>query len=614
MRRFVVPLFYFFVLFGGVILTTVSSNLESYDACVSRQSNQYKNVEYNWRIDEYAVDMQVLEDGALQVREQIDVNYDTYKHGIFRYIPLVFEPKGDGFKQAFSKLDITNISVMQDGRPATYSKEVRSSSQCVQSWLSKDFNQELFLKIGDADTTITGPHRYTISYTVSDALRAERGSTELYWNAIPQNWGVPIERAYVTLAGSDTGLVKLAGELYCYAGPTGSRNEESCVVESQGASMTVKAGPLQPYEGVTLLTRLTPSNMSRISGNIGGTPEALRGYIMSRWYGLIALLPFVYFALVWWSKGRDPASRGIVAPRYDAPTDISPARAGLIVDQSIESVDIASIVMSIAQKGHMRIIAEEGAFGLSKKYRFEKTKAGAHTKPLTSEEQLMYDGIFLHGESVWLSALKEKFAGTIEIIKNDLYNWANTSGYLKGRPSVFNSQFLMGYLLIALALGVGIVSKSSLVMGLAVVFAVASLPFVFLYKYYTSKGKELQEEMLGLKMYMGTAEKDRIEFHNAPEKTPTLFERLLPYAMALGVVGIWADKFKDLEMQPPDWYVGNYHTFSPRVFAQDLSNAGGRFNSVMTSVKVESSSGGGGGGGGGGSSGGGGGGGGGGSW
>lgn len=75
----------------------------------------------------------------------------------------------------------------------------------------------------------------------------------------------------------------------------------------------------------------------------------------------------------------------------------------------------------------------------------------------------------------------------------------------------------------------------------------------------TQKGSDLINEIMGLRLYMDTAEKSRLEMLYPPEETPELFERLLPYALALDVAKTWADKFADMlgtTQYKPTWYVG----------------------------------------------------------
>ena len=54
-----------------------------------------------------------------------------------------------------------------------------------------------------------------------------------------------------------------------------------------------------------------------------------------------------------------------------------------------------------------------------------------------------------------------------------------------------------------------------------------------------------------------------MRFANAPRKTPQRFERLLPYAIALDVEGVWGERFRNAldmaklgdEYDGPSWYL-----------------------------------------------------------
>lgn len=137
--------------------------------------------------------------------------------------------------------------------------------------------------------------------------------------------------------------------------------------------------------------------------------------------------------------------------------------------------------------------------------------------------------------------------------------------------------------------------------------------FIFLMHQNTEYRQKLLEEIEGFIWFMTVTEKDRMNFHNPPERTPELFEKFLPYALALGVENKWAKQFSAVfaKMQArgteyiPAWYLGtNISQFNPSSFTSDLSNSFSRSVS-STSVAPGSSSGfsggsGGGGGGGGG--------------
>ncbi|MDO5563591.1 MAG: DUF2207 domain-containing protein, partial [Synergistaceae bacterium] len=111
----------------------------------------------------------------------------------------------------------------------------------------------------------------------------------------------------------------------------------------------------------------------------------------------------------------------------------------------------------------------------------------------------------------------------------------------------------------------------------------------------TKSGLQLLTDIQGLALYMNTAEKERLEMFNPPEETPELFEKLLPYALALDVAKTWGNRFeKILEKAEykPDWYVGP----TPFLFAVSdgfgdfASDFGGTLNDSMTPKSAPGSS------------------------
>jgi len=128
-----------------------------------------------------------------------------------------------------------------------------------------------------------------------------------------------------------------------------------------------------------------------------------------------------------------------------------------------------------------------------------------------------------------------------------------------------------------------------------------SIPFWVALDARTAKGVAAKEHALGLKLYLEVAEKQRLEKLQGPNaayargagepvKTVELFEKLLPYAMVLGVEKQWAEQFKDLYTSPPDWYSGNWSTFNSIYLVSSLNSGIG--SAVNTSFAAPSSSGG----------------------
>ena len=154
----------------------------------------------------------------------------------------------------------------------------------------------------------------------------------------------------------------------------------------------------------------------------------------------------------------------------------------------------------------------------------------------------------------------------------------------------------------------------------AVLYAVVlNQVFYHLIKAPTNLGQRVRDQVEGFRRYLSVAEEERLNLENPPEKTPELFERFLPYALALGCEQQWAEKFDDV-LQAAGVAPGD-SSYSPSYYSDAgssgslsgaMSDLGGSFTGSLSSSASAPSSGGGGGGGGG--SGGGGGGGGGGGW
>jgi hypothetical protein len=69
----------------------------------------------------------------------------------------------------------------------------------------------------------------------------------------------------------------------------------------------------------------------------------------------------------------------------------------------------------------------------------------------------------------------------------------------------------------------------------------------------TSKGLRTLAKVLGFREFLRRVEKDHID---RLEKTPELFEKYLPYAMALKVEKTWTRAFARISVPPPKWYQG----------------------------------------------------------
>jgi uncharacterized membrane protein YgcG len=220
---------------------------------------------------------------------------------------------------------------------------------------------------------------------------------------------------------------------------------------------------------------------------------------------------------------------------------------------------------------------------------------------------------------VWLSGWS---VGVYFLGRTAVNAWRNADGVIGYGSAIGSTLFALPFFigeLVGLGVLVSVTSVSMLVVLLSLL-AVNAL-FYQLLKAPTRAGRAVLDRLEGLRLYLEVAEKDELRFKHPPEKTPELFERLYPYALALGVEQQWADRFSgvfaklEAERRPyhPLWYHGgNFDSHNIGGFAGSL---GGSLGTAIASSSIApgsssgsssfgggggSSSGGGGGGGGGG--------------
>ncbi|MEX1041094.1 MAG: DUF2207 domain-containing protein [Pirellulaceae bacterium] len=197
-----------------------------------------------------------------------------------------------------------------------------------------------------------------------------------------------------------------------------------------------------------------------------------------------------------------------------------------------------------------------------------------------------------------------------------------------GRVATFGSAlFLTAFSIpffVAECFAIGVLVHATSIWILPFLLTIIAINVLFwgLIKQPTVEGQRVRDAIEGFRMYLSTAERYMLERLTPREKTPELFEKMLPYAVALDVENEWAEKFSsvlesaaatdhgDTAGYRPRWYQGNnWNAAMAGAFAGGLSSALGSAVSSSSTAPGRSS-----GSGGGGSSGGGGGGGGGGGW
>jgi len=542
-------------------------------------------------ISSFAVEAWIRDDGYVDVTETISYYFPAPRHGIYRDLPLVYENE-DGEQYTMPLSDVTVAG--------------------------HDFTQErngnwLRLKIGDADSTVTGPQTYVIKYRVEGAIGYFSDHDELYWNATGTEWKVQIRKAAATIhppsgvAGGDL-------QLKCFTGAHGSTAED-CLKNVSGNTAKFSAN----------------DTLTVVVGFPKGAVAVLERTKLSPWRHAWPLaLPALFgaaFFLLWNRYGKDPKGRGTHVVQYDPPDEQTPGVVGVVVDERVHSKDVSATIVDLAVRGHLKIreIEKKGIIRTSVDYELVKLDGGKDQRPLRRYETELMDAIFDSGSTVTISELKKDHSlfKAMKKINKAMYEEAAGQGYFPGNPNRIRARLLaisFAALFLLIFFGSWFSSLFGKVLTLSgandgflaiagVIVLVEFIVFGYSIPRRTEKGVLAKEHAEGFKDYLATAEKYRLEW----QEKEGIFERFLPYAMVFGVTEKWSEAFKDMGLENPDWYEGRPGTaFSAVALGNSMSSLGSAMTTAMRSSPQKSGSGSGFGGGG--FSGGGGGGGGGGSW
>lgn len=538
-------------------------------------------------IDNYNVDVKIDEKSIYSVEESIRVDFLQPRRGIYRVIPEEF-----------------------NGREIKIS-DIKTNAPTV----AKDEGNYIYLRMGDPNRYITGIKDYIIKYRYNIGWDRDSNFDEVYYNLIGNDWDTDIKKVEFKIE-----LPKKfdANRVNFTVGPYGSRDTEGVKWRVDGNTIVgYTTVTLKPKESVTIALPLP-------EGYFNFTEEKIIYFIFKGVLYLIYLIiPLIAIGLL--KKYRDKESV-IQTVEFYPPDGLTPTEVGYYIDGIIHSKDLTSLIFYWANMGYLKIneLKKSGIF-TSGEFEIEFLKERLDSKK--DFEKYMYNALSAYKNSenrVNIRDLRNKFYKHIdkaaEILEIDLIMNKKTlysskslrAGNTMRTSILFIAAASFGYFYY-FGITQGVSTLITVICG--IVSALVTLAISDKIKSKTEYGMEIYGRILGFKRFLETAEKRKLEM--LLEENPSYFYNILPYTIVLGVSDIWADKFKDLVVEPPQWYGGSSvgDAFVLGMFMGSFNNSLSAFNDTMLSApKAPSNFGGGGSSMGGGSSGGGAGGGGGGSW
>jgi uncharacterized membrane protein YgcG len=580
-------------------------------------------------IHDFSSQVQVHPDGHLIVTETIAVTalHFKIKRGIYRDFPTRYETlQGKTMRVSFKVLE-----VLRDGHPEPYHlRRIKDGRR---------------LYIGQKNRLVKrGRHTYTITYSTDRQIGFFDDYDELYWNVTGNGWDFTIQSARIAISlPPDTQI--LSSE--AYTGRLGAQGQDFWLEPAEFGQISLgTTRPLHPGEGFTIAISwpkgvvAPPDTRQRLVALASDNP----GLVLAL-TGIILLIG--YYLWAWSHVGRDPA-KGTVIPRFEPPANLSPAGMRFLTRMKFDHTAFTAAILSLAVKGVLTIEEEKGLYILKKldpipypplssgeKKILEELFGGYRTTlPLEKEQYLpigsamdaleqelkMEFEVFyfyrnrnylIPGMIISIGILVALLGFSHDSVRNIALSiwgagWLATAhtlgrrclrswrGVRRQRIQTFFSA--MGRTLAFLAYAAtGITSlilltQSATWSGTLVVVTVTGVNLLFYWLLHapTTEGRQLMDEIAGFKQFLSVAEKDRLEVLNPPQKTPELFERMLPFALALGVEHKWSAQFRSVlfdaakkKTYQPVWYHGQ--SFTPQTFASFTAAVG---SSLATAISA----------------------------
>lgn len=526
------------------------------------------------RIADFKVDIDVKSDGLMQVVETIKYDFGkTQRHGIFRRIPVQYTRKGHPYD-----INLDVLSVTEEGRALPYESRNMAGIQSI--------------KIGAANVLVTGPHTYRISYAVRRAVTYFGQIPEVYWNAVGRDWPCPIDQVEVNVTGpAGIDLSKL--KTVSYIGTLGSRTHG--IAKSSKNAIVFSGKSLKPGQDLSVVVAFPRGSIVLPSPWLGTWQQLIHWRV-----GI--LIPAATAALLiflWMFWGIDEGKIQAIPVEWNPPKELTPAEVGTLIDEKCDNYDLTSTVLDLAARGYLRIrqIPYNGILGMDNKdYEFRKTLGKPEDRDLKQHERLLLGAFFASGPVTYLSALTGSFKDQMETMRTIIYDGLVKDGYFSRNPKSDRDNFLaIGFFIMAFGTllllagylggdvykhyGFGIALSGLMIMGSSGVMPKR-----------TAKGVAALQQILAFERFATKAEKKRLEV--LAKEDPTIFGRLLPYAVVLGLSHQWADAFKDLIQEQPDWYVttaaSDGHVFNSNDFAFDLCYSMNTMNSSFNAAPLPS--------------------------
>lgn len=522
------------------------------------------------RILSFDSDITLTAHGAMHVVETITVNAEhrQIRRGIYRTFPTTYE-WGFGFA---TRVPFRVMSVVRDGKPDQFNVVRQANGYRIDIGPDHEFIPR-------------GEHTYTITYETDRQMGFFKTHDELYWNVNGTGWDFTIDHLRATVHFPQS-IDREKLEIEAYTGRYGQKDAYyDAKIAADNRSVTFTATkPL--YSG---------GNLSIVVAFPKGIFVAPTWY-QQWWYflrdnyqfflALLLLLIMItwYYATYRYYYRRQ--KKGTIVPLFYPPDGMTPGQMGYMHNKGESYSQFTADMVDEAVRGFITIEQQDN--WLRKRFTIKKT-----------DKEVSHDS--RHGFADFLSKRRSITLGTYDRDFEKYLERYNKQLKEQNEPYFISRFFIFPRIILFIGVGIiflydtAILSTGVFIVGFFIL--IVHLIFYNMLRLYTPEGRKIQDKIDGFYMFLSATEKDRIErVGTPPVKTPELYEKYLPYAIALGVESRWARQFEEVFAQMaaaghsyyPVWYLGHGNRFSARSFASDFSTS--LNSSIASSAQAPGSS------------------------
>lgn len=269
---------------------------------------------------------------------------------------------------------------------------------------------------------------------------------------------------------------------------------------------------------------------------------------------------FVTIVILWFSRGRDPAT-GLVADILpEPPDDLPPGAAGTLLDERADHQDVVATLLGLGRHGAIQIVDRVGD---------DPEKGGSHDYLLIAKDpgkvdsrlerdllQVLFGNIPEPEQEVHLRDVKHRFDAHESEIRDDLYQEMVDRSYFVQTPQETRRRWkrlawigLISSLIIGVFLTIRVDTFAIATTIAAVLIWAGLLRMSAAMPKKTAFGAESAAKWRAFKRYL-----ESIEQHGALEEAQGIFDRYLSYAVAFGIEREWIQKFARVGTSNPGWF------------------------------------------------------------